>query len=106
MMDAIIKIKITEPKHSRMLGTTIGVINCIEKLKEDRDKFGKLPGYETAIALLEGIGGEYRGSLASMNFRLAAKHGHDISTASIGVSGAGEITVEPFDLAEMAEQAE
>lgn len=99
-----ITIKITDPKHSRMLGTTMGVINCVERLKEDRDKFGKLPGYETAIALLEGISGEYRGSLASMNFRLAAKHGHDISTAGIGVNSNGEVTVEPFDLVEQAGQ--
>ncbi len=92
--------------HRREIGIALGLAAARNYLDASREAFEKLPGFNTAVALIETVEASHRAQVAGMNFRAAAAAGVDIRTHMVGLRGRGEIFVQPMDLAELGEFAE
>jgi hypothetical protein len=90
-------------EHRLNIGIAIGLTAAIRTLHKDAEKFGRLPGFNTAIALIEAIEAQHRAETIGSNIRAAAKAGYDISTHMVGMIGKGKIFVEPMDLEQLAD---
>lgn len=91
--------------HRMDLGIALGLRAAINILHERRDTFEKLPGFNTAIALIEAVEADMRADVAGKNFRAVAAAGLDVQTHIVGLIGKGRIYAEPMDLAQMADFA-
>ena len=92
-------------EHRRDLGIALGLAAAINYLRGEREPFERLPGYNTAIALIEKLEAQQRACVAGHNFRAAMAAGVDIRTNMVGLRGRGEIYAEPMDLEELAQFA-
>ena len=91
--------------HRRDLGIALGLAAALNYLRDRTEPFERLPGYNTAIALIEMLEAQHRAHVAGMNFRAAAAAGIDIRCHMIGLKGRGEIYADPMDLEQRAEFA-
>lgn len=89
--------------HVRDIGIALGLAAALNYLRDREEVFGKLPGYNTAIAVVQEIEARQRAEVAGYNFRAAMRAGVDISTHMIGLVGRGKIFAEPMDLEQLAE---
>lgn len=103
MAEDVIYIEPLNNSHRLNIGIALGLSAAIRTLEEDAEKFGRLPGFNTAIALVQSIEARHRAEVAGSNIRAAAKAGYDVATHMVGMIGAGKIFVKPMDLTELAE---
>lgn len=103
MSDADITIKPLNDDHRLNIGISLGLSAAINYLNANKEPFEKLPGFNTALALVETLEAQQRAQIAGQNFRAAAAAGFDVRTHMVGLKGRGEIYVKPMDLAERAE---
>lgn len=97
------KIQPLNDQHKKSIGIALGLSFAIRQLRERRADFERLPGYNTAVAIVEEVEAQFRAEVAGLNFRAAAAAGVDIQTNMIGMRGAGEIFAEPMDIDQLAE---
>ena len=90
-------------EHRQGIGISLGLAAAINYLRERAEPFEKLPGYNTAVAIISELECRQRAEMAGMNFRAAAAAGIDIRTHMVGLRGRGEIFAEPMDLEQLAE---
>jgi len=90
-------IKIEDRAHQRTLDRMMGIALVHEALEDHMEEFGKMPGYNSAKILIQGILAECRVEMASKNLRLATSKGVDISTHLVGYRGGDEILVDPME---------
>jgi hypothetical protein len=100
--DDLLYVDPLNDEHRVDIGIAMGLAAAINTLQGGSATFEKLPGFNTAIALLQAVEAQHRAQIAGMNFRAAAKAGHDLSTTMVGLIGRGRIYVKPMDLKELA----
>lgn len=100
-MDTI-KIKPLNDQHKQDIGIALGLSAAINYLRKRRESFERLPGYNTALTLVEELEAQQRAEVAGLNFRAAVAAGIDIQTHMIGMVGRGEIYAEQMDLVDQA----
>jgi hypothetical protein len=98
-------IKPLNSDHVRNIGISMGLTAAMNYLADRAEVFEKLPGYNSARALIQELEAQQRAHVAGMNFRAAAAAGVDISTHMIGLIGPGKIYAEPMDVEQLAEFA-
>jgi hypothetical protein len=92
--------------HRLELGMALGISAAANFLRaKSENGFERLPGFNTALALVEAIEAQHRAEIAGKNIRAAAAAGYDISTHIVGLVGRAKIFVEPMDLEQLAEFA-
>lgn len=92
--------------HRLELGMALGLAAAANFLRDkSANGFEKLPGFNTALAMIEAIEAQHRAETAGKNIRAAAAAGYDISTHMVGLIGRAKIFVEPMDLEQRAEFA-
>lgn len=77
---AEITVTIIKPEHRRRINRLIGVIEAHEKLKESQDIYGKTPGWNAAITIIEGLACQLKSEAMVLNVTAAAKAGIDLAT--------------------------
>lgn len=97
------KIEPLNERHRTDIGIALGLAASRNILNSGLEKYGKLPGYNTAIACIKAIEAEHRAQVTGSNIRAAAKAGVDINTHFVGMRGRGEIFTEPMDLVGQAD---
>ena len=95
--DGTVKVRITESAHLTLVGEFFGAAVSLELLKENESKFGKLPGYHSAIALIEGRVADLKVKAYVKNMRLAAKAGVDLQTMTVRLLDLDTVTCVPID---------
>lgn len=90
-------IKIEDRAHQRLLDRMMGIALVHEALEDRIEDFGKMPGYNSAMLLIQGILAEFRVEMASKDLRLAANNGVDIGTHLVRYEGGDEILIDPMD---------
>ena len=101
-------VTIIEPlnnRHRIELGIAVGFGAAIQAMEKKRDTFGKLPGFNSAMAVLTELEARHRCDVSGSNMRAAIRAGFDIQTHYVGMFGAGKLYVKPMDLTELAEFA-
>ncbi len=99
----MIDIKPLNSEHVLGIGVAMGLATAVNYLTDRAEVFEKLPGYNSARALIQELEAQQRAQVAGLNFRAAAAAGVDISTHMIGLVGRGKIYAEPMDLEQLAE---
>ena len=97
------KIAPLNDEHKQGLGISLGLAAALNYLRDRAEPFEKLPGFNTAIVIVQELEARQRAEMAGLNFRAAVVAGIDIRTHMIGLRGRGEIYAEPMDLEQMAE---
>lgn len=99
----IIYVAPLNEQHVQSIGISLGLSAALNMLMNERQTFEKLPGFNTAIALVQQIEAMQRAEVAGANFRAAAAAGYDVRTHIVGLIGRGKIYVQPMDLEQLAE---
>ncbi len=101
--DQQISIPPLNDDHRREIGIALGLTAAVNVLREGQADHQRLPGFNTALALIEAIEATHRAHVAGLNFRAAAKAGVNITDHMIGMVGRGKIYADPMDLTQRAE---
>lgn len=92
------EIKIEDQAHQRFLDQMMGVALSLDILKDHEDDFGKMPGFNSSLILIQGLLAEMRVEMAVRNLRLASSKGIDIASHTVAYhSGESYIICEPAE---------
>lgn len=103
--DNLIYIEPLNHEHRMNIGIALGLSHALRVLRDADPFVARLPGFNTAVALLEAVEAQHRAQTAGFNLRAAEAAGYNLATHKVGLIGAGRIFVEPMDLEELAQFA-
>jgi hypothetical protein len=93
-----ILVPITDVKHRVAVGRFFGAAMMLEALEKAEKQFGKLPGYNAALAVAQRECAEVKVSLYGMNTKAAAKAGVDLSQWRVYSLDGENVICHPIDL--------
>lgn len=91
--------------HKLSIGIALGLSAALRTMEARRPDFERLPGFSTAVLVVQEIEAQHRAEVAGLNFRAAAAAGVDIASHMVGLRGRGEIYADEMDLVQRSQFA-